>query len=79
MGIPALLLALYFLWLLLQKIYFNFRDENDSIRLIYFSASLIFIPWILMYLFTDIAIFDERALLMFVITCALIFGIKKEA
>jgi len=74
MGIPALVIALYFLWLLLRQTYDNFRRENDPFLLVYFSASLIFIPWILMYLFTDIAIFDERAFLLFVVTVGLILG-----
>lgn len=73
-GIPALLVALYFLWLLLRKTFDNFRHENDPLLLIFFSASLIFIPWNLIYSLTDIAIFDERAFLLFVTTIALIFG-----
>jgi O-antigen ligase len=79
MGIPALVVALYFLWLLLKKIYLNFKNENDPILLIFFAASLLFIPWNLVYSLTDIAIFDERALLLFITTVALIFGNKKEA
>jgi putative inorganic carbon (HCO3(-)) transporter len=79
MGIPALLVALYFLWLLLRQTYINFRRENDPLLLIFFSASLIFIFWNLIYSLTDIALFDERALLLFVTTCVLIFGYKKEA
>jgi O-antigen ligase len=79
MGIPALILALYFLWLLFKKTYYNYCNETDPLLLIFFAASLIFVPWNLIYSFTDIAIFDERALLLFIVTIALIFGNKKEA
>jgi O-antigen ligase len=77
MGVPALLAALYFLWLLLKKIYKIFRDENNPMLLIYFASSLIFIPWNLLYSFTDVAIFDERTFLLFLVTAGLIFGNKR--
>ena len=74
MGILALLIALWFLWLLIKKIYRNFLTAGDSLSLVYFAAALIFIPWVLIYSLTDVAIFDERAFLLFAITCAVIFG-----
>ncbi len=76
MGIFALLVILYFLWHLLKKCYQNYLTETDPIMLIFFGASLIFIPWNLLYSLTDVAIFDERAFLLFVITAALILGKK---
>lgn len=76
MGIPALLVSLYFFWLLLKKCYENFRSETDPVMLIFFAASLIFISWNLMYSLTDVAIFDERAFLLFMVTVGLIFGNK---
>ena len=72
MGISALILALYFLWLLMQKIYNNLICSKDWELAIYNGAALIFVPWILIYSLTDVAIFDERAFLMFVVTVALI-------
>ncbi len=78
MGIPALILAFWFLWLLLAKAYKNFLEtENCKLETIYFAAALIFIPWVLIYSLTDVAIFDERAFLLFVITIALVFGQQK--
>lgn len=76
LGIPALILALYFLWLLIKNAYNNLVVEDDPFLSVYFAASVIFIPWNLMYSFTDIAIFDERALLFFVATISIIFSKK---
>ncbi len=77
MGVLALLIALWFLWLLIKKMYRNFLTAGDSLSSVYFAAALIFIPWVLIYSLTDVAIFDERAFLLFVIICALIFGQNK--
>jgi O-antigen ligase len=78
MGIPALLAALCFLWLLLVRIYKNFlKTESCKLETVYFASLLIFLPWVLIYSLTDVAIFDERAFLLFVTTIALIFGRKK--
>ncbi len=74
LGIPALLVALVFLLLLLKKIYRNFAQSPDAFYQLYFGALLIFIPWILLYLLTDAALFDERAFLMFSAVCATILG-----
>lgn len=79
MGIPALLLALFFLYLLLRKLYENFVSSEDKFAMTYFGAMLICLPWVLIYSLTDPAIFDERAFLLFVITCALIFANKKSS
>ncbi|MEK7154022.1 MAG: O-antigen ligase family protein [Patescibacteria group bacterium] len=78
MGILALILALWFLWLLLKKTFDNFlENRNSKLETIYFASALIFIPWVLIYSLTDVAIFDERAFLLFAITCAVIFGQNK--
>ncbi len=74
LGIPALLVALAFFFLILKKIYRNFVRSPDPFHQLYFGALLIFIPWILLYLFTDAALFDERAFLMFSAVCATILG-----
>ncbi len=77
-GIPGLLAVLYLLWLLITKCYKNFAAETDPILLTYFAASLIFIPWNLLYSLTDVAIFDERAFLLFVATLSIIFAGKND-
>lgn len=74
MGIPALILALWFLWILMQKIYHNFISSKDREITIYNGAALIFIPWVLIYCLTDVALFDERAFLLFVTTISLIYA-----
>lgn len=74
MGIPALILAFWFLWLLVQKIYTNFVISKDWEITVYNGATLIFVPWVLVYCLTDVALFDERAFLMFVTTISLIYA-----
>ena len=91
MGIPALIFVLWFFWLLLVKAYKNFLETENpekasgprgftgcKLETIYFAAALIFIPWVLIYSLTDVAIFDERAFLLFVITIGLIFAQKQN-
>src|SRR3989344_1082829 len=56
MGIPALLLALWFLWLLLKKVYLNFfkpATSNQLLATIYYGSAIIYIPWVLIYSLTD--------------------------
>lgn len=72
MGIPALLAFLLFLWLVLKQIYNQFIKSNESVYRAYFGGLLITFPWVLVYLMTDVAIFDERALLLCVATLAII-------
>ena len=78
MGILAGLIFIWFLWLLFKKNYEVFVREGDKRLGIYFAATLLYVPWILIYSLTDIAIFDERALLMFMFTMALILGRKNS-
>lgn len=70
MGILALVIFLWLLWAILKHIYITFARDNDPIHRAYFGGLLITLPWILVYLMTDVAIFDERALLLCVVTLA---------
>lgn len=72
MGIPAGLIFLWFLWLVLKQIYKRFVESHEPIFQAYFGGLLITVPWILAYLMTDVAIFDERALLLCVATLAIV-------
>ncbi len=76
MGIPALLAALWFLWLLFKKNYADFISNDEPILTTYYGAALIFVPWVLIYCLTDVALFDERAFLLFVTTVSLILANK---
>ena len=76
MGIVAGITAIWFLWVIFRKTYTNFISSEDKFLSAYFSASLLFVPWVLIYLLTDAAIFDERAFLMFVTTVSIILAIK---
>ncbi|MEK7616027.1 MAG: O-antigen ligase family protein [Patescibacteria group bacterium] len=57
-GIPALILFLWLLWIPLRRAW-ELRST------LYGSALLIMLPWIYGYLLTDAALFDERAFLIF--------------
>jgi O-antigen ligase len=72
MGILALLATLIFLIALFIRIYNKFVAERDVMLATYYGLALIFIPWVFAYLMTDVAIFDERAFLMFVVTATLL-------
>lgn len=74
MGVAAGIIFLWFLWLLFRENYKIFRNEKDKFLLTYFAATLLFVPWVLIYSLTDIAILDERALLFAVVPVAIIFG-----
>lgn len=76
MGVLALIVVVWFLWRLFKGVWQNFLHSGNSHSRIYFAALLIFLPWILIYSLTDVAIFDERAFLLFVTTAALILGQK---
>jgi len=78
MGVPALVFTLWFLWLLMQKTYNNFIHSENWEIIVYNGAALLFIPWVLAYCLTDVALFDERAFLLFTTTAALILGLKNE-
>ena len=72
MGRPAALVFLWFLWLVLKQIYKRFVESHEPMYQAYFGGLLITIPWVLAYLMTDVAIFDERALLLCVATLAIV-------
>ncbi len=71
MGIAALVIFLLFLWFVLSHLAKLFSRSKDLFLSAYFGGLLITLPWILAYLMTDVAIFDERALLLSIATLAL--------
>jgi len=74
MGIFALLAAIYFLWLALKRVLNHFIKSTGTFFRAYYGGLLITLPWILAYSLTDVALFDERALLLFVVTLGIIFS-----
>ncbi|MDO8496634.1 MAG: O-antigen ligase family protein [bacterium] len=74
MGILALVTAVWFLWLVFKKSYHNFILEREPFLVTYFGAIILFVPWVLIYSLTDVALFDERAFLLFVTTISLILA-----
>ena len=57
----------------------NINDRMGGFLTIYYGATLIFVPWVLIYSLTDVALFDERAFLLFVTTISLILANKKAS
>jgi len=76
MGILALAIALWFLWLVFKKSYDNFVKERDPLLVTYFAAAILFVPWVLIYSLTDVALFDERSFLLFITSVSLILATK---
>ena len=58
------------------KSYDNFISERDPLLITYFAATTLFVPWVLIYSLTDVALFDERAFLMFVTIISLNLAIN---
>jgi len=77
MGILAGIIFICFLWLLFKRNYEIFLREEDNLLKLYLAATLLFVPWVLIYSLTDIAIFDERALLFALFPISVILGTKK--
>ena len=75
LGVPALLCALAFFWLLFKKTWREFRSATGNFEALYFGALLIILPWLYAYLLTDAALFDERAFLMFAAVSATILAV----
>ncbi len=78
MGLIALVLFLLLLWLVLKHIYNSFTKESSLAHKAYLGGLLITFPWVLAYLMTDVAIFDERALLLCVATLAILASRAKS-
>jgi len=78
MGILAGIIFIWFLWLLFKRNYKIFIREDDKYLKTYFAATLLFVPWVLIYSLTDVAIFDERALLFALVPISIIFSVIKK-
>lgn len=76
-GIIGGLITIWFLWLLFIRSWQAFIKTKDPLNITYFAGTIIFLPWVLIYSLTDVAIFDERAFSLFIISAALIFSQKK--
>ena len=74
LGVPALLPAVAVFVLTIMGAYRVFVRTRDHALSWYAGWMLIALPWIAAYLLTDAALFDERALLIFGISVALIRG-----
>lgn len=73
-GILGLIISIWFLWRLFSTAYKNFVATKDSSLAVYFGALVLYIPWVMAYSLTDVALFDERAFLLFVVTIGIISG-----
>jgi len=77
MGIPALLAVLSLVSLFFIRTYKTYVLENDPFVMTYLAGAMLFIPWVLIYSLTDVALFDERAMLFLTATLALITGVDR--
>ena len=75
MGIPALILAIWLMLKILFNAFKKYASSDDPFLIVFYGASLLYFPWVLLYLLTDVAVFDERAFLMLAITAGIL--IKK--
>ncbi len=78
MGILAGVIFIWFLWLLFKRNYDLFIKESDISLRTYLSAMLLYLPWVLIYSLTDIAILDERTLLFIMVPTAMILGLGQQ-
>lgn len=78
MGLAALIISIWFLWLTFKSTYIKYIQNMDPILLVYFGAMLIYLPWVLAYVMTDPILFDERVFLIFATLSGLILN-KKSA
>lgn len=76
MGIPALLIAIWLLWLVFKKSYQNFISSRDPLLVTYFAGTILFVPWVLIYSLTDVALFDERTFLLFIVTISIVMATR---
>ena len=76
MGIAAAIAMLWFFWEVFKKAYQKFISSEDSFLTVFYGSCLLFFPWVLAYLLTDAAIFDERAFLMFATIISIILATK---
>ncbi len=74
LGLPALLISLWLLWLLLRRCFTLFRHTSDPFIAVFTGTALLSLMWVLLYSMTDIAIFDERAFLIFMVLGGAILG-----
>lgn len=78
MGLPAFAAVIVLVWLLIARTYRAFIKCKDAEHQIYFAGLLLMIPWVLLYSLTDVALFDERAFLLFLTTASIVVAGAKS-
>src|SRR3989344_1432582 len=71
-GLIGFALFIIFILLILRTVHRVFVRQKEPYFLAFFGGLLFSVPWILAYLMTDVAIFDERTLLLTAVTLAII-------
>ncbi len=77
LGIFAFIVFCYIFWRILKDSYIRLRNSSEMFWAVFYGSSIIFVLWVFGYLMTDVALFDERAFLMFAVVSSLL--IKKSA
>jgi len=78
MGIPALLISIWLLVMFFKQLLRGYINEHDPKYMAFIAASFLFVPWVLIYSLTDVALFDERAFLMFVAVVTLLAAVTSH-
>lgn len=77
-GILAMLFFLYLLWTVFRANYEAFLESENQAEIVYLGSMLLFFPWVLIYSLTDVALFDERAFSLFVVSCAIVLALSRS-
>ena len=77
-GIPALLLAMSLVIFIFVRLYRAYTNNYHPIQTPYVGAMILCLPWVLIYSLTDVALLDERALLLFTATISMVTALGHD-
>jgi O-antigen ligase len=78
MGVAALIVAIWMMVLIWFRIIRFVRDSDDIFVVVYGTSMALFFPWVMAYLITDSALFDERAFLIFLVSAVVIGSLHEN-
>lgn len=76
MGLISLYVSLIFFWEILKRGFNLFKRTGDIFIKVYGGSAVLYMIWVLLYLMTDAALFDERAFLVFTANAGIILGLS---
>ncbi|MEK7453031.1 MAG: O-antigen ligase family protein [Patescibacteria group bacterium] len=78
LGIFGFLVFIFIIYEILKRSLYIVKENFDEISKFFSAITFLFLIWILGYLMTDVAIFDERAFLMLMILLGVLFSITSQ-